>query len=157
MSSQKVDEHDALGYQIHITANQLRNNFNEFLKPYNIYTEQYGILCSLNQHGVSTLSQVATYNFKDKATISRLVDSLLKKEFVNREHSPTDRRSYNISLTPKGQALYDEIGLCLKTYKAHQDQSVTAEEKAITIKVLTYLREMDVSKTIKQLQKDNAC
>ncbi|CAA6823734.1 MAG: Unknown protein [uncultured Sulfurovum sp.] len=155
MSSEEKE--NSLGYQVYVTANQLRNNLNNFLKPYNIYVEQYGVLCSLNEHGTNTLSQLAEYNFKDKTSISRLVDSLLKKEFVNRENSPTDRRSYLISLTPKGQKLYDEIGVCFKLYEKQQNESVIKEERETTIKVLTHLREMDVSRTIKQLQKDNIC
>ncbi|MCH9741557.1 MAG: MarR family transcriptional regulator [Epsilonproteobacteria bacterium] len=157
MSSTEKNKEDSLGYQIHVTGNQMRNNFNEFLKPYNIYTEQFALLCSLNEYGTSTVSQLAEYNYKDKTTISRLVDSLIKKEFILREPSPTDRRSYLISLTAKGEALYGEIGLCLEIYERKKEESVTPEEKAITIKVLTHLREMDMSQTIKQLQKDNAC
>ncbi|HHH20187.1 MAG TPA: MarR family transcriptional regulator [Campylobacterales bacterium] len=157
MSSEKIDKHNSLGYHIHVTANQMRNNFNAFLQPYNIYTEQFALLCSLNEYGTSTVSQLAEYNYKDKTTISRLVDSLIKKEFITREPSPTDRRSYLISLTDKGQALYDEIGLCLEVYERKKEESVTPEEKAIAIKVLTHLREMDMSETIQQLQKENAC
>lgn len=157
MSSEKIDKHNSLGYHIHVTANQMRNNFNEFLKPYNIYTEQFALLCSLNEFGISTVSQLAEYNYKDKTTISRLVDSLIKKEFISREPSPTDRRSYLISLTPKGQALYDEIGLCLEIFEQKKNELVTDSEKKIVIDVLTRLREFDMSNIIQQLQKENAC
>ena len=157
MSSKENNKEESLGYHVHVTGNQMRNNFNEFLKPYNIYTEQFAMLCSLNEYGTSTVSQLAQYNYKDKTTVSRLLDSLIKKEFILREPSPTDRRSYLISLTAKGQELYDEVGLCLKIYEAEKEQSISPEEKAITIKVLTHLREMDMSKTIEQLRKDKAC
>ena len=157
MDSEPRNIHDSLSYHIHVTANQLRNNFNEFLKPYDIYTEQFGILCSLNQYGTSTVSQLAEYSYKDKTTVSRLVDSLIKKEFVSRETSPTDRRSYLISLTTKGQTLYDEIGVCLQVFEQKKNESVSVEERAVTIRVLTRLREMDMTETIRQLQKENVC
>lgn len=157
MPSEPINKDESLGYHIHVTANQMRNNFNEFLKPYNIYTEQFALLCSLNEYGTSTVSQLAEYNYKDKTTVSRLVDSLIKKEFISREPSPTDRRSYLISITQKGQELYDEVGVCLKIYEEQKEESISPEEKAITIKVLTHLREMDMSKTIAQLRKDDAC
>ena len=157
MSSEENDKENSLGYQIHVTANKMRNNFNEFLKPYNIYTEQFSVLCSLNEYGTSTISQLAEYNFKDKPSTSRVVDSLLKKEFILRDPSPTDRRSSLISLSKKGQSLHDEIGLCLQIIEEKCHKEVSEEEKEITIKVLTRLRDMDISGTIKQLQKDNAC
>lgn len=157
MSENDVKKEDSLGYQVHVTANKMRNNFNEFLKPYNIYTEQFSILCSLNEYGTSTISQLAEYNFKDKPSTSRVIDSLLKKEFIIREPSPTDRRSSLISLSQKGQSLYDEIGLCLQIIEEKCHEQISDEEQAITIKVLTQLREMDITQTIQKLQKDNAC
>lgn len=45
----------------------------------------------------------------DISTMSRTVDSLVKKEFVFRTQSETDRRSVDIKLTEKGLKLFDDI------------------------------------------------
>lgn len=45
----------------------------------------------------------------DISTTSRTVDTLVRKGFVTRTPSATDRRSVDISLTTKGEDIYKEI------------------------------------------------
>lgn len=45
----------------------------------------------------------------DISTMSRTVDSLVKKEFIFRTPSETDRRSIDIKLTEKGLKLFNDI------------------------------------------------
>ncbi len=45
----------------------------------------------------------------DISTMSRTVDSLVKKEFVYRTPSETDRRSVDIKLTEKGLKLFRDV------------------------------------------------
>ena len=45
----------------------------------------------------------------DKSGISRGVEELVQKEYVNREPSKTDRRSVVLTLTEKGQARFEKI------------------------------------------------
>ena len=42
------------------------------------------------------------------ATVSELVESLVKKDFLQRVQNPEDRRAVQITLTPHGQTLLDE-------------------------------------------------
>lgn len=42
------------------------------------------------------------------ATVSELVESLVKKDFLQRVQNPDDRRAVQITLTPHGQTLLDE-------------------------------------------------
>ncbi|MCH9813564.1 MAG: MarR family transcriptional regulator [Epsilonproteobacteria bacterium] len=151
------DKETALGYQIHITANLMRNNFNDFLKPYDIYTEQYGVLCVLNDQDNLTLSQIAELIYKDKPTVTRLIDSLEKRGFINKSPSPTDRRASLVTMTQKGQNLYDEIGACLKIAKMNIEQRIDQHEREVALKVLAQLREMNISEEVKRLQKDKEC
>ena len=151
------DKEQSLGYQIHITANYMRNNFNNFLKPYGIFTEQYGVLCILNEKSTLTLSSLADLIFKDKTTVTRLVDSLEKRGFINKIPSPTDRRALNVSMTQKGQDLYDEIGVCFKVAKENLDKQIDDKDKEVVIKVLTKLRSMSISDEIKTLKKEEEC
>ncbi|CAA6815529.1 MAG: Unknown protein [uncultured Sulfurovum sp.] len=68
MSSEENNKEESLDYHVHVTGNQMRNNFNEFLKPYNIYTEQFAMLCSLNEYGTSTSSLFPLIIFKPQKT-----------------------------------------------------------------------------------------
>ncbi|WP_297425587.1 MarR family winged helix-turn-helix transcriptional regulator [Clostridium sp.] len=56
-----------------------------------------------------SLKDLANLIDLDISTMSRTVDSLVKKEFVFRTPSETDRRSIDIELTEKGLKLFRDI------------------------------------------------
>jgi DNA-binding MarR family transcriptional regulator len=68
-----------------------------------ITPEQWVILSKLE---TATMSQadLASESFKDKHTVSRIIDLLQKKGFVKRTQDPEDGRRYLISLTEAGSA-----------------------------------------------------
>lgn len=69
----------------------------------NITPEQWVVLAML---GKDTLSQadIASNSFKDKHTVSRIVDLLEKKKFITRAQDPADGRKYMVSITEIGKA-----------------------------------------------------
>lgn len=56
-----------------------------------------------------SLKDLANFIDLDISTMSRTVDSLVKKDFVFRTPSETDRRSIDIKLTEKGLKLFIDI------------------------------------------------
>ncbi|MEQ9309079.1 MAG: MarR family winged helix-turn-helix transcriptional regulator [Balneolaceae bacterium] len=68
----------------------------------NITPEQWVLLSKLEQGKVSQ-SELANESFKDKHTVSRILDLLTKRAFVVREQDPNDGRKYIVSLTTQGK------------------------------------------------------
>ena len=71
------------------------------------------LVCRLTEdkpNGV-TLKELAEAMKLAPATVSELVESLVKKNFLQRVQNPEDRRAVQITLTDHGQTLLDE---CLK-------------------------------------------
>ncbi|MVX65378.1 MarR family winged helix-turn-helix transcriptional regulator [Clostridium chromiireducens] len=56
-----------------------------------------------------SLKELANILGLDVSTMSRTVDSLVKKEFIVRAPSKTDRRSVVIELTDKGLTIFNDI------------------------------------------------
>lgn len=72
----------------------------------------------------------------DTSTISRTVEGLVKKNYVERNISKEDRRSIWITLTMEGIELYGQIEECLnQKYKAIFD-NIPHQEKANVLHVL---------------------
>lgn len=92
-----------IGVYIDRTYKVVRQDLINRFKKANIdmTPEQWVILSQLEK---KTLSQVdlASQSFKDKHTVSRIIDLLQKKGFVNRTQDPDDGRRYLISLTQSG-------------------------------------------------------
>lgn len=73
-----------------------------------ITPEQWTVLSFLwRQDGVSQ-QILCDATFKDKPSMTRLINNLSKLELVERRSIPTDRRSNQIYLTPKGASIQDE-------------------------------------------------
>lgn len=67
-----------------------------------ITTEQWSVLACLWDKDMQTQQYICECTYKDKASMTRLIDSLEKNGYVVRKNSPTDRRSNLIHLTQKG-------------------------------------------------------
>ena len=91
------------------------------------------LVCRLTEekpNGV-TLKELAEAMKLAPATVSELVESLVKKDFLQRVQNPEDRRAVQITLTPHGQTLLDESirrveGLCEKLLNSLSPSERTA-------------------------------
>lgn len=68
--------------------------------------EQWTLLDELANRGELAQRELAESTFKDAPTVSRIVDLLVKREFVARRADEFDRRKYLLDLTESGRAIY---------------------------------------------------
>src|SRR5690606_8826373 len=87
-------------------ARRLQKKYN--MAGLNLTIEQWSVLYSLwKKEGVSQ-QDLCKSTFRDKPSITRLVDNLEKLKLVKRVPSEKDRRINKIFLTPAGQQLEEE-------------------------------------------------
>jgi len=73
-----------------------------------ITPEQWTVLSYLwSKDGVSQQT-LCDATFKDKPSMTRLIDNLVRAGMVERRSTPTDRRSNLIYLTPRGHAIKEK-------------------------------------------------
>jgi DNA-binding MarR family transcriptional regulator len=112
------------------------------VSPMDISVRQHqtmSLVCRLTEekpNGV-TLKELAEAMKLAPATVSELVESLVKKDFLQRVQNPEDRRAVQITLTPHGQTLLDESikhveGLCEKLLNG-----LSAAERSAMLGALT--------------------
>ncbi len=112
------------------------------VSPVDISVRQHqtmSLVCRLTEekpNGV-TLKELAEAMKLAPATVSELVESLVKKDFLQRVQNPEDRRAVQITLTPHGQTLLDESikhveGLCEKLLNG-----LSAAERSAMLGALT--------------------
>lgn len=63
----------------------------------------FGALSLINDNPGITPLALSRASGRDKSTVTPLLRNLVREELVAREPIPTDRRSYALHLTPKGQ------------------------------------------------------
>lgn len=100
------EQHKAL-VNILYTAKFIENKVQEHIKPYQITMQQYNILRIVRGAGGKPVSlKYIKERMLDKMPdASRIVDKLYKKGLLKRKECPNDRRSVDITITPKGVEL----------------------------------------------------
>lgn len=84
-------------------ARRLQKNFKE--SEIDITIEQWSVLYQLWKEEGQSQQQLCETTFRDKPSITRLVDNLEKSKLVKRVASKNDRRSNLIFLTKEGKIL----------------------------------------------------
>jgi len=85
------------------------DNIRKDIERYGINPEHFMILELLYNKGPHPVQKISETFSIPSGSITYVVDKLEKKGFVERQSSPTDRRTSNVVLTEKGEALFDEI------------------------------------------------
>lgn len=96
---------NVLFYVMEKTIKSYRQFAQRQLKEINkeITIDQWLILKTLDENPDITQREIAERVFKDHASITRMIDLLVKKGFLKRFFNPEDRRRYGLKLTPEGR------------------------------------------------------
>jgi len=81
---------------------KLIHYLNSKLVKFNLTTEQWAVLMKLSKQNKISQKQLAEVSTKDQSTVTRIIDILVRKEFIERHQSKEDRRSILIHITENG-------------------------------------------------------
>lgn len=100
---------DLLGTLIHDVAHLLRLEIDRRLNDYNLTRVKWLALGIIHHKGPVTQSELASELELGEASVGRLVDRLVERNFVVRGKDPRDRRSYKLRLTTQADVLLEEL------------------------------------------------
>lgn len=108
------DYHKGL-INLNYTAKQLSYEFFQSLKRYGLAEQQYNVLRILR--GFRSEAPLSIGFIKERmldkdSDVSRIVDRLFEKGFVNRTENPNDRRQKSVEITETGLGLLDQMFSC---------------------------------------------
>lgn len=102
---------NATAYVIEHTARLLRFHLNTQLKEwgYDVTREQWFLLFKLYEHDGCAQGDLADAALQDHPNITRQLDALEKRGYVERKDDPEDRRRHLIYLTADGHAFMETV------------------------------------------------
>ena len=85
------------------------NQINTVLKPFDMTSQQFNVLRILRgqQNSMVSLATIQERMINKKSNTTRLIDKLIKKDYVKREINKNNRRKVNISISKKGLTLLE--------------------------------------------------
>lgn len=100
-----------VGYLLERTTRVVKLQFHKLFKELGIdlTPEQWVIMDSLYQKNDQPQKDLAESSFKDPPTISRILDSLDKKGWVQRVVSKKDRRVFIVHQTDEGRKIVENL------------------------------------------------
>lgn len=97
-----------------------------------VTTAQCHALLEISFLEESSIKELASALGSDKSNLSRTVDSLVERGFVERESNSEDRRALKIKLTEQGQEKVDYINeICNRYYKGVLEQIPEEKHESI--------------------------
>ncbi len=129
-----------LGVQLKLTSNIMMQEHNKYLKPFGISNEQGLLLKLVYEMPGCTQTQLAEFLHKDKTTITRMIDTLVKKEKLMRTIAKEDRRIHKIYVTKNTSQKVEEISPIFERREEELREIIGEENYEITLKVLNQIK-----------------
>ena len=101
------DLHGVLVQLIRIYQFRDRNKIQ--VRYHRLSVAQYYIIAMIVENGPLGIMDLTKKLFVDKSTVSRVVDLLVKKDYIIKRASLTDGRAIKLNVTDKGHAVYKKI------------------------------------------------
>jgi len=84
-----------------------QKNISEKIKDITI--DQGLVLLFLNDHPDLTQKEIAELVFKDNASMTRMINTMVQKKHLKRSMNKEDRRRYKIEITKKGKQVLETL------------------------------------------------
>lgn len=104
-----------LNKQVGVFLNLVHCKFKQYMNSifqkhgFNLTPEQFLVMDTLWDEGVLSQQKIADIIFKDKNSVTKLIDALEKKGLVNRISDKSDRRLNQIHITERAIIIKEEI------------------------------------------------
>lgn len=124
------------------TFDFVNNKLNEALKPYDVSLQQFNVLRILRgQKGnPASLEMVQERMISKMSNTTRLIDKLIKKNYVNKSINKDNRRKIDIVITPDGIELLKKIDSVIDETEKKIIQSLTEDETKELTRLLGKIR-----------------
>lgn len=106
---QQLSLHNSFCFWLHRLNSALQDSFNEQLRQYDVSWSQWLALNVLSLGIADTPAHIAEQLGVDRSAITRQLDRLEDKGFVERYHDKLDRRLVKVLLTPASRQLMEQV------------------------------------------------
>jgi MarR family transcriptional regulator, multiple antibiotic resistance protein MarR len=125
-----------LGRLIHMVNQKKDRLLNDYLSPQDITATQFKVLCSIRCEVCVTPVELKKVLSVDLGALTRMLDRLVCKGWVERLPNPNDKRGVLVRLTPEGTTICEQ---CHQLVGQDLHQELTKNLSADEVATLEYL------------------
>ncbi|PKB15290.1 MarR family winged helix-turn-helix transcriptional regulator [Flavobacterium sp. 5] len=101
-----------------------------------ITVDQGLILIILDQNSNYSQKEIAELIFKDNASITRIIELMVKKDYLTRKINELDRRKFNLEVTEKGKKTIELLTPVIQTNRKKALEGLSQDEIESLDKIL---------------------
>jgi len=98
--------------------------------------DQWTVMKTLHENRELTQKELAEKCGKDQPTLTRIVDLIIKKNYVERVQHPSDRRSLYLHLTAEGKTKVENIAPTVSKFREKAWENLTQDDFAHFSRIL---------------------
>jgi DNA-binding MarR family transcriptional regulator len=120
-------------YNIDKAIRTYRNYAQRQLKAngFNITIDQWLIIKAILENPGITQNEIGDLAFKDNASVTRIIELLVKSEYIIRNINSDDRRKTNLDVTESGKQIIKKVQKLIENNRKTALKDVTKEELEI--------------------------
>lgn len=122
-----------------LTRRSLSDRFSDHDIP--MSAEDWAVLMLLWQKGPQTPSELSAQSFRDRTTVTRQIDGMVRRDLVQRRQDENDRRRSLIEPTPHAETLRSASEGTAQSLIAQAVKDVSPEDLQTTLRTLQKLTE----------------
>jgi len=103
---------------------------------------QFRALCFVERYDGASLSSVAEHLDLSLPTVSRMINGLVQRGFIQRRASQDDRRHVSLSVRPRGQAIMRQAREATQDFLKDKFQGLTCEQCEALVTAMNALRQV---------------
>jgi DNA-binding MarR family transcriptional regulator len=140
---ESVDIEDALAYRVSRAARVLRIQLTRLIARHGVEmsAEQYFVFFRAHAHEGCRQGELADPRLEDYSNVTRLIDSLVTKELLERRPDPSDRRSHLVFLTERGHRLAERLIPAVIRERRRLYEGISHRELVDCIRILDALEQ----------------
>ncbi|MGY0035417.1 MarR family winged helix-turn-helix transcriptional regulator [Pedobacter sp. NJ-S-72] len=101
-----------------------------------ITVDQCLVLIILNENSDFSQKEIAELVFKDNASVTRIIELMVKNHYLTRDVHESDRRKFNLKITEKGKTTIDLLTPVIKQNRKTALDGLSANEIELLDKIL---------------------
>jgi len=135
---------DCLCFTVGKASRQMARVMKEKISRYNLTNTQFFLLIALYEENGILITALARKVALDKSTLTSLLDRLERDDLIKRIAHPSDRRVIQIYLTPKAEAMREDLIRTYHEVNGYFLSRLTTEELRIFEEILGKLERVSL-------------
>jgi DNA-binding MarR family transcriptional regulator len=130
---------DFIGFHLRLAQEASFQAFARRVRDYKMRPGRFAVLALIGENPGISQTALGRAAGRDKSTLTPALNDLVRRSLVKRRRVASDRRSYALSLTAKGERLLDELTLHARAHDRLLDEIVGLKHKSEFIRTLRRL------------------